>query len=108
MAEAWESWATFYILTPYAFPICHIKLFPVVLRSTEHAKQSELDFILHALCCIGKKCDLKRCSPDPPLPRRLGPCSGRLGPCLGELGHIVYVGTDTSKYTQHKNKIGTI
>ena len=39
---------------------------------------------------------------------RLGPCSGRLGPCLGELGHIVYVGTDTSKYTQHKNKIGTV
>ena len=36
---------------------------------------------------------------------RLGPCSGRLGPCLG---HIENVGTDTSKYTQHKNKIGTI
>ena len=33
---------------------------------------------------------------------------GRLGPCLGELGHIVYVGTDTSKYTQHKNNIGTV
>ena len=40
--------------------------------------------------------------------RRLGPCSGRLGPYLGELGHIENVGTDTSKYTQHKNKIGTI
>ena len=39
---------------------------------------------------------------------RLGPCSGRLGPCLGELGHIEYVGIDTSKSTQHKNKTGTI
>ena len=39
---------------------------------------------------------------------RLGPCSGRLGPCHGELGHIENVGTDTSKYTQHKKKIGTI
>ena len=39
---------------------------------------------------------------------RLGPCSGRLGPCLGELGHIENVCTDTSKYTQHKKKIGTI
>ena len=57
LGEAWESWATFYILPSYAFPICHIILFPVVLRSTEHAKQSELYFILHALCCIEKKCD---------------------------------------------------
>ena len=39
---------------------------------------------------------------------RLGLCSWRLGPCLGELGHIGYVGTATSKYTQHKNKTGTI
>ena len=64
IGEAWESWATFYILTLYcmlyAFPICHIILFPVVLRSTEHVKQSEPYFILHALCCIGKKCDLKK------------------------------------------------
>ena len=39
---------------------------------------------------------------------KLGPCSGKLTPCLGELGHIAYVGTDTSKYTQHKSKMGTI
>ena len=76
VGEAWESWATFYILPPYAFPICHIILFPVVLRSTEHAKQSELDFILHALCRIGKKC-------DPTLRRR----GGGLGHVRGDLGH---------------------
>ena len=57
VGERVESWATYYILTPFALPICHIILFPVVLRSTDHAKQSELYFILYALCCIGKKCD---------------------------------------------------
>ena len=57
IGEAWESWATFYILTPFAFPICHIILFHVFLRSTDHA--NNLNFILYALCCIGRKCNLK-------------------------------------------------
>ena len=29
LGEALESWTTFYILTPFAFPICHIIQFPV-------------------------------------------------------------------------------
>ena len=49
VGDAWESWATFYILTLLAFPISHITLFPVVLRSTDHAKQSELYFISYTL-----------------------------------------------------------
>ena len=98
MGEAWESWATFYILTPFAFSICHIILFPVVLRSTDHGKQSEHYFILYALCCIGKKCDKKNVllTQLSEAVGRLGPCSGRLRPCLGELGNIEYVGTDAS------------
>ena len=47
VVEAWESWATFYILTPYDFLICHIILF---FRGIYHAKQSKLYFILYALC----------------------------------------------------------
>ena len=43
--ETWESWITFYILKPFAFRIGYIILFPLVLWSTEHAKQSELKFI---------------------------------------------------------------
>ena len=43
---------TFYILRPPAFFICHIILFPVVLRSTDHAKQTELYFSIYALCLI--------------------------------------------------------
>ena len=96
--EAWESWNTFYILTSFAFSICHIILLPVVFGGTDFAKQSELYFILYALCCIEK---LKKIyvllTQLSQVVGKLGPCSGRPGPCLVELAHIEYVGTDTSK-----------
>ena len=45
----WESWATFFILTLFAYPICPIILFPVVLRNINHECEFTFTVIINVM-----------------------------------------------------------
>ena len=55
----------------------------MVSRSTDHAKQFGIYFVLYALCCIGKKCDWKKMFSWPNSHKEWGD----LGHFRGDLGH---------------------